>query len=99
MVRALYGGFDGALYRVIRSIDNSTKDIPVLAAGGYANSAVQDAFCAGSDCVVTHIFDQSPNGNDLSIFHRADSTSETATPAQDKGVNASRDRHMLGGHP
>ncbi len=33
-VRALYGSYNGNLYQVRRASDNTTKDIPVLTAGG-----------------------------------------------------------------
>jgi non-reducing end alpha-L-arabinofuranosidase len=64
-VRALFGSYGGNLYQVRRSSDSTTRDIPVLTAGGVANAAVQDSFCAGSTCVVTVVFDQSGHGNDL----------------------------------
>ena len=51
LVRALFGVFDGALYQVKRASDNATQDIGVLSAGGFANAAAQDAFCAGTVCV------------------------------------------------
>jgi hypothetical protein len=57
MVRALYEQFDGVLYQVKRVDTNATLDISVLAAGGYANAAAQDAFC-GNKCVVQRIYDQ-----------------------------------------
>ncbi len=34
-------------------------------AGGYANAAAQDAFCANTYCWITTIYDQSPKHNDL----------------------------------
>ena len=34
-------------------------------AGGYANAAAQDAFCAGLTCTISTIYDQSGNGNHL----------------------------------
>jgi hypothetical protein len=80
MVRALFAGFSGALYSVVRSSDNTTRNISVAAPGGTAASAAQGAFCAGVQCVVEKIFDQSGNGNHLGIF------------GPDKGVNATRDR-------
>jgi hypothetical protein len=43
---------------------SGTKDIGVLAAGGYANAADQDSFCT-SGCTISIIYDQSGNGNDL----------------------------------
>lgn len=63
--RALYSSYNGALYQVRRASDNTTKDIGVLSAGGYANAAAQDSFCAGTTCVITVIYDQSGRGNNL----------------------------------
>jgi hypothetical protein len=63
--RALYGSYDGYLYQVQRSSDDSTLNIGVTSAGGYANAAAQDSFCAGTTCVITIIYDQSGNGNNL----------------------------------
>jgi hypothetical protein len=64
-VRALFGSYGGNLYQVRRSSDNTTRDIGVLAAGGTANAAAQDSFCAGTSCVITVLYDQSGHGNDL----------------------------------
>jgi hypothetical protein len=63
-IRALYGAYSGALYQVRRT-DNTTKDIAALSPGGLADAAAQDAFCAGSTCVITIVYDQSGRGNDL----------------------------------
>jgi hypothetical protein len=65
MVRALYHSYAGSLYQVRRATDNATKDIGSLTTGGFAEAATQDAFCAGTTCVVTIIYDQSGHGNDL----------------------------------
>ena len=64
VVRALYGAYNGKLYQVRRT-DNTTKDILTLSAGGIADTAPEDTFCAGSSCVLTVVYDQSPNANDL----------------------------------
>src|SRR5207253_1416713 len=40
-------------------------DINTLSAGGFANAAAQDSFCAGTTCVLTAIYDQSGHGNDM----------------------------------
>jgi hypothetical protein len=64
-VRALYGAYSGNLYQVRRASDKTTKDIAVLTAGGFANSATQDSFCSGTTCTISEIYDQSPNGNHL----------------------------------
>src|SRR6185369_11658551 len=63
--RALYGAYNGALYQVRRSSDNTTRDIGVLSAGGFANAAAQDSFCAGTTCLITIIYDQSGRNNRL----------------------------------
>jgi non-reducing end alpha-L-arabinofuranosidase len=63
--RALLGAYNGRLYQVRRSSDNTTRDISVLAAGGSANAANQDSFCAGTTCVITVVYDQTGRGNDL----------------------------------
>jgi non-reducing end alpha-L-arabinofuranosidase len=64
-VRALFSAYNGNLYQVRRASDNSTLNIGVLSAGGYANAAAQDSFCAGTTCVITIIYDQSGRGNNL----------------------------------
>jgi hypothetical protein len=64
-VRAIYGSYDGNLYQVRRSSDDATIDIGVLTAGGVADATAQDSFCAGTSCVITVVYDQSGNGNDL----------------------------------
>ena len=61
-VRALYGAYNGNLYQVRRSSDNTTRNIGVLTAGGTANAATQDSFCAGTTCVITVVYDQSGRG-------------------------------------
>ena len=63
-VRALFGLYSGVLYQVMRA-DGTTKDIGVLAPGGFAKSADQDAFCGTSGCRLSIIYDQSGNANHL----------------------------------
>ncbi len=71
--RALYASYNGPLYQVRRLSDNAVANIgvvrpralPVPDAGGYADAAAQDAFCASTTCVITRIYDQSGHGNDL----------------------------------
>jgi hypothetical protein len=68
--RALYGAYKGPLYQVLRQSDGKLLNIGVVAAsaadaGGYANAAAQDAFCANTICWITRIYDQSPRHNDL----------------------------------
>jgi hypothetical protein len=63
--RALYGAYNGPLYQVRRSSDNTTRDVGPLSAGGVANAATQDSFCTGATCLITTIYDQSGRGNHL----------------------------------
>ncbi|CAG8954751.1 hypothetical protein HYFRA_00004676, partial [Hymenoscyphus fraxineus] len=63
--RALYNSFSGALYQVKRGSDNTTTTIAPRSAGGVANAATQDSFCAGTTCLITIIYDQSGKGNHL----------------------------------
>ncbi|MFD0684567.1 arabinofuranosidase catalytic domain-containing protein [Actinomadura fibrosa] len=63
--RALFASYNGSLYQVRRSSDNSTRDIGVLSPGGVADAAAQDSFCSGTTCLITVIYDQSGRGNHL----------------------------------
>ncbi|MCW2907635.1 MAG: xlnA 3, partial [Actinomycetia bacterium] len=53
--RALYASYSGPLYQVKRASDGATTNISPLSAGGYANAAAQDSFCAGTTCTITEI--------------------------------------------
>jgi hypothetical protein len=71
--RALYASYDGPLYQVRRLSDGRARDIGVVSpsawprsdAGGYADAAAQDMFCANTTCLITKVYDQSPMHNDL----------------------------------
>jgi hypothetical protein len=68
-VRALKSSYNGFLYQVSKTLDDgtvATKDIGVLAPGGYANAADQDAFCPEDvNCTISIIYDQSGKNNHL----------------------------------
>jgi hypothetical protein len=91
-VRALYGAYTGPLYQVQRASDKTTKDITVGPAG-FANSSVQDAFCAGTTCTIPIIYDQSPNGNHLRVTWFAYWLQSGGNPA-----NATAAKITVGGH-
>lgn len=63
--RALYNAYNSRLYQVKRGSDGATTDIKPLSAGGVANAAAQDSFCAGTTCLISIIYDQSNRGNHL----------------------------------
>jgi len=65
--RALFAAYNGPLYQVQRASDKAFTDVGLLSAGGYANAATQDSFCASSACTITKIYDQTANHNDLPI--------------------------------
>jgi len=68
--RALYKAYNGPLYRILRRSDGKSRDIGIVKpsagdAGGYADAAAQDAFCANTTCYITTLYDQSGKGNTL----------------------------------
>eukprot|EP00937_MAST-01D_sp_MAST-1D-sp2_P000136 g136.t1 len=98
--RALYAGYDGALYQLAKKGTGETTDIKVTAAGGIADTASHAAFCGtgGGACFVQRIYDQSPMENHLGIEHGA----PNLTPPRnvvDAGVNFTdaRSNATLGG--
>jgi hypothetical protein len=91
-VRALFGTYAGPLYQLTRASDHATHDVGLLAAGGYANAADHDAFCNGTTCSITKIYDQTTRHNDLTV-----SPAGTAGPA-DYPADASEIAVTAGGH-
>lgn len=94
-VRALFGAYDGPLYQVKRASDGTTQDIPVLSPGGFADSSVQDAFCDGTTCTITKLYDQSGHDN----FLEAQTPDSTVGGFQGQtAANASAEQLTVGGH-
>jgi len=91
--RALYAAYNGPLYQVKRASDGTTTNIGTLSAGGYANAAAQDSFCAGTYCTITEIYDQSGNGNNLT-----DAPAGGAASGPDILANAAAAPVTAGGH-
>ncbi len=71
--RAMYASYNGPLYQIRRQSDGKFLNIgvvppaasPTPSAGGYADAAAQDTFCANTYCWITKLYDQSPKHNDL----------------------------------
>jgi hypothetical protein len=94
-VRALLGAYSGPLYKVKRASDSTTKDINAVGPGGAADSATQDAFCMGTTCTITIVYDQSGHGN----FVEAETPDSTVGGHQGMTAsNATQEPFMLGGH-
>ena len=62
--RLLNSTYHGPLYQVVRESDGKALDIRA-GRDGYADAAAQDAFCEGTLCYISVIYDQSGLGNDL----------------------------------
>jgi len=93
MVRALFGAYGGSLYQVRRASDKTTKDIPVLAPGGFADTSVQSSFCSGTTCTISVLYDQTTNKNDLAKSPVAYWLPDGGTEA-----NAANGKTTAGGH-
>jgi hypothetical protein len=91
-VRALFAAYGGKLYQV-RNAAGTTRDIGAVAAGGVADGAAQDAFCAGTTCVITVVYDQTGKGNDLSY-----QGSGSAAGGQDRPASATGESLTVGGN-
>ena len=102
LVRALYSGYNGPLYQVRRNSDKTLKDVPLLVAGGYANSMVQDDFCTGG-CTIAKLYDQSPKKNDLPLtyptYWLVANPPAPASHAVATESNATAAKITIGGHP
>jgi hypothetical protein len=90
--RALFASYSGKLYQVERASDSTTLDIGTLSPGGYADSAPQDTFCAGTTCTITILYDQSTQANHLTVSPGGGAASA------DVGASASILPALAGGH-
>ncbi|MEO8900204.1 MAG: arabinofuranosidase catalytic domain-containing protein [Polyangiaceae bacterium] len=104
MVRALSSKYTGPLYQVrnMSSTTNTgtggtTKDIG-MTADGYADSAMQDAFCTGTTCTVSKLYDQSGNKNDLSRGPAGLAGNGTRSGNDDYESTATKVSVTAGGH-
>jgi hypothetical protein len=79
---------------VRKTSDKTVKDIPVLTAGGYADSSVQDTFCGTGACTISKLYDQSPQKNDMPVSGVTFWLKSGGTETDAKAVKIS-----VGGHP
>lgn len=92
VVRALYANYTGPLYRVLRESDKAGLDIGAHY-NGFSKYTDQDSFCAGTECYILRIFDQSPQGNHLDTSPAGGACHRALSP-----VNASREPISIGGN-
>jgi hypothetical protein len=90
--RALFGSYNGPLYQVQRTSDGALQDVGVLSAGGVADAAAQDSFCAGTACTITRVYDQTGNGSTL-VYQGPGGTGGVDTAA-----TATTESLTVGGH-
>ena len=90
VTRAMFGAYAGPLYSVSRQSDGASRDIHTLAAGGVADAATQDSFCAATSCTIELIYDQSHYGNHLYTNTKA---------GRLRGANASKAKARVRGRP
>ena len=95
-VRALYATYDAPLYQV-KKADGTTKDIGVLAPGGFANSADQDEFCGIDACTISIIYDQSGKGNHLTKGPAGGAKTTPDNEANAKAISATFSGHKVYG--
>ena len=104
MVRALTKSYSGPLYQV-RSGSSSTNsgtggvthDIG-MTADGFADSAAQDAICAGTVCTVSKLYDQTGNGSDLTRAPKGGAGNGTRSDQDCYESSATKGKTTVGGH-
>jgi len=96
-VRALSSAYTGSLYQVRRA-SGATQDIGVLAPGGFANAAEQDAFCGTDPCTISTLYDQSGHGNHLTRAPAGCYLAGGPGSEPSNESNASGRSLMVGGH-
>eukprot|EP01063_Lacrimia_lanifica_P024517 TRINITY_DN32406_c0_g1_i1.p1 TRINITY_DN32406_c0_g1~~TRINITY_DN32406_c0_g1_i1.p1 ORF type:complete len:340 (+),score=127.17 TRINITY_DN32406_c0_g1_i1:61-1080(+) len=100
VTRALYDRYAGPLYQLKRNDTGATRDIGPAAGARAADAAAHEAFCGAGPCLVVKIYDQSPEGNHLTVAppmvsSAADGHDSRRDPSHP--VNATRYATTLGG--
>src|SRR6185369_16460003 len=78
------------------SCAGTTMDIGSVA-GGYANAAAQDTFCAGGSCTISIIYDQTPNKNDLKPAPAGGAKASADNPAIATDLKTTLNGHQVYG--
>jgi len=103
-IRRLSKAYTGPLYQVRNGSSamntgtgGMTKDIGMTAAG-FADTATQDTFCAGSTCTFSLLYDQSGNGNHLKVAPKGRKDGGEYADDDDFESSATKGMLMVGGH-
>ena len=103
-IRSLSKTYTGPLYQVRSGSSNMNtgsggmmKDI-TQTSDGFADASVQDAFCAGTVCTVSILYDQSGNGNDLKAAPGGLSNGGSFASMADFESSATKGMMMVNGH-
>jgi hypothetical protein len=103
-IRALSKSYQGPLYQVRNNSSSMntgtggmTMDIG-MTADGFADSAAQDNFCAGTICTFSLLYDQSGNGNHLKVAPAGSPDAGTYAAQPDFESNATAGALTVGGH-
>ncbi|MBN1760028.1 MAG: hypothetical protein JW863_17000 [Chitinispirillaceae bacterium] len=92
--RLLSGKYEGPLYQVKRA-DGQTKDITTTE-DGFADASIQDDFLGSQNGTISKLYDQSGNGNVLTVAKKG---SYTGTASQnDRESNAKGRKLKIAGH-
>lgn len=95
VVRALYSTYNGPLYQVRRASDNQTRDIGVLKAGGYVNTAAVDSFLKGTTGTVSIIYDQSGKNNNLTVSLTGSAATSPLKETPPNRIKDTLSRHIV----
>lgn len=103
-IRRISSKYTGPLYQVRNgsSAKNTgsggmTKDIPQTA-DGFADTAVQDAFCANTVCTFSLLYDQSGNANNLPVAKKGNTAGGATGGEDDYESSATKGALTVGGH-
>lgn len=103
-IRRLSSKYTGPLYQVRNgsSAKNTgsggmTKDIGQTA-DGFADTAAQDAFCSGSVCTFSLLYDQSGNGNNIGVAKKGNTAGGATGGEDDYESSATKGSLTVGGH-
>ena len=75
----------------------TTKDIPMLP-DGFADTAMQDTFCADTVCTVSLLYDHSGNGNSLPVAKKGLTNGGANAGMDDFESAANKGQMTIAGH-